>query len=51
MTIEVVFWKVKGNKADRIEYSSIETENKLEDIMKKDLAVLNENLTLIGTAG
>ena len=48
MPIEVGFWKVVGNKADRIEYSSIDTENKLENIIEKDISVLNEDLMLIG---
>ena len=47
MPIEVAFWKVMGNKANRIEYSSINTEAKLEDIIEEDISVLDEDLMLI----
>lgn len=48
MPIEVGFWKVSGNQVYRIEYSSIDTEKKLEDILEKDISILSEDLMLIG---
>lgn len=48
MPIEVGFWKLKNNQIEKIEYTSIETEEKLEDILEKDISILSEDILLIG---
>lgn len=45
--IEVGIWKVK-EQIERITFSPIESERKLEDILEKDLSILSDDLLLIG---
>lgn len=47
MPIEVGLWKV-NNGVKRIDYSPIESEKKLEDILEKDISILSDQLLLIG---
>lgn len=47
MPIEVGLWRL-GEELERIDFLSIETEKKLEDILAKDISILGQNLLLIG---
>ena len=47
MPIEIGIWRL-GDKSERIDFSSMDTELKLEDILAADLAILDPNLLLIG---
>lgn len=47
MPIEVGLWKI-GDVPQRISYSAMETEKKLEDILSSDLSILDPGLLLIG---
>lgn len=48
MAIEVGIWKLGGDKAIKIEYSAMDSESKLEDILAQDISIINPNLFLIG---
>ena len=48
MPLEVGFWRVSGNQVNKIDYSSIDTEKKLEDILNKDISILDDKFMLIG---
>lgn len=47
MPIEVGIWRM-GEKPERVDFSAIETEKRLEDVLTRDLAILDPNLLLIG---
>ena len=47
MPIELGIWRL-GESLTRVEFSSIETESKLEDTLVKDLSILSPKLMLIG---
>lgn len=47
MPIEVGIWRI-GEKLQRIDYGTIASEQKLEDFLAADIAILDENLLLIG---
>jgi len=47
MPIEVGLWKI-GETPQRVEFSAMETEKRLEDVLFKDLSILDPNLLLIG---
>jgi|SRR5690625_255425 len=47
MPIEVGLWKV-NDKIEKMEYQVIESENKLEEILVKDLSILDDKLLPIG---
>ena len=47
MPIEVGIWKV-DEEVKRINFTPIESESKLEEILEKDISILSENLLLIG---
>ncbi|QDT34017.1 endonuclease NucS domain-containing protein [Thalassoglobus polymorphus] len=47
MPIEVGLWKM-GETPQRVEFSAMETEQRLEDVLFKDLSILDPNLLLIG---
>jgi hypothetical protein len=47
MPIELGIWKL-GNKADLVEFSALEAENKLENYLEKDLSLVGSPLMLIG---
>ena len=47
MPIEVGLWRL-GDKPERVTFSSIETEKKLEDILADDISILDPNILLIG---
>lgn len=48
MPIEVGFWKLNNNQAEKIEFTTIETEEKLEDILENDISILSEDILLVG---
>jgi len=48
MAIEVGIWKLDSNKATKIEYTTMDSERKLEEILAQDISVINPNLLLIG---
>ncbi len=48
MPVEVGIWKVDGSEIKKIEYSAIENERKLEDILFKDISILGDDYLLIG---
>lgn len=47
MPIEVGIWKL-GNTPERVQFTSMPSEEQLEEILAKDLSILDENLLLIG---
>ncbi|MFQ5480943.1 MAG: endonuclease NucS domain-containing protein [Thermodesulfobacteriota bacterium] len=47
MPIEVGIWRL-GDKADRVEFSEMPSEKRLEDILAEDISILDPNLLLIG---
>ena len=47
MPIEVGIWRM-GKRPERIDFSAIETEKRLEDVLANDLTILDPNLLLIG---
>jgi hypothetical protein len=47
MPIEIGIWRL-GDKPERVDFSPMETEEKLEDILASDLSILSPNLMLIG---
>jgi len=48
MPIKVSIWNVSSNNIKKIEYSSIDSERRLEDILCEDFSILDDNLLLIG---
>lgn len=47
MPLETAFWRL-GNDLTRIQFESIETENRLETILASDISIVDPNLLLIG---
>lgn len=47
MPIEVGLWRV-DNKLEKVTFSALESENKLEEILDEDLSLLSPDLMLIG---
>lgn len=48
MPIEVGIWKIDDNKAEKVSFSAIESENRLEEVLSDDISVIDPNLLLIG---
>lgn len=48
MPIEVGIWKIDDKKAKKVCFSSIDSENRLEEILTDDISVIDPNLLLIG---
>ncbi|WP_202943514.1 endonuclease NucS domain-containing protein [Halanaerobium hydrogeniformans] len=48
MPIEVGFWKLNNNQIEKIEFTSIESENKLENILESDISILSDDIFLLG---
>ena len=46
MSIEVGLWRLDGEKANIVEFTAIDTERRLEDILAKDISILNRELLL-----
>ena len=47
MPIEVGLWRM-GAKPERVEFSAMETEKRLEDVLAADISILDPDLLLIG---
>ena len=47
MPIELGIWKING-AVERVHFSSIETERKLEDVITHDISIIDPSLMLIG---
>ncbi len=47
MPIEVGIWRI-GSNIERVHFSSIETEAKLEDVLHRDISVLDPSLMVVG---
>lgn len=48
MPLEVNIWKIDQSRVSKIDYSSLESEKKLEDIIENDIGVLSDDLLIIG---
>lgn len=48
MPLELGIWKLDNNKAVKIDFSTLESENRLEDILADDISIIDPNLLLIG---
>jgi hypothetical protein len=48
MPVEIDFWKVTNNEIEKIQYTSIEKEKRLEDIVYQNISIIDEDLLLIG---
>jgi len=48
MPVKIRFWKINGTEVDKINYTVIETEVKLEAILENDISILKDDLLLIG---
>ncbi len=48
MPVKVEFWKLEDKQVNKINYSSIETEEKFENILEEDISILSEDILLIG---
>ncbi len=47
MPVEVAMWKL-GEKVDPVEFEAMPSESQLEDILVKDIGIVDPNLLLIG---
>jgi len=47
MPIEIGLWKLKGNQAVPVQYSSLETERRLEEVLERDLSILGLDTLLV----
>lgn len=48
MPIEIGIWNISNNKADKVNYSAIDSEKRLEDILIDDISILDPNYLIIG---
>lgn len=48
MSIEVGVWQISNNKAEKIAFSALESERRLEDILADDISIINPDILLIG---
>ncbi|MFW6016484.1 MAG: endonuclease NucS domain-containing protein [bacterium] len=48
MPVEIGFWKLSDNTVERIDFTTIQTEKKLEDVLEEDISILSEDILLIG---
>ncbi|MFH1050411.1 MAG: endonuclease NucS domain-containing protein [bacterium] len=48
MPIEVEFWRINDTKVKKVPFSSIETEQRLEDILFNDLSIIKDDILLLG---
>ncbi|MGG0670237.1 hypothetical protein [Sporosarcina koreensis] len=48
MPIEVGIWKVKGSEANRIFFSPLDSELKLESILANDISIISDDVLVIG---
>jgi hypothetical protein len=48
MPIEIGFWNITDNKIKKVDFSPIDSEKRLEDILAKDASILGEDFLIIG---
>lgn len=48
MPIEVGFWKISDQKIEKINYATIDSEKKLENVLFQDISILGDGYLLIG---
>ncbi|MEV9640830.1 DUF91 domain-containing protein [Mammaliicoccus sciuri] len=48
MPIEVGIWNVTGSNINRLNFSRIESETKLETILQRDFSIIDENVLILG---
>jgi len=48
MPIKITIWRVENNEPQKISYSAIESEKKLEEIIFKDISILGDDFMLVG---
>ncbi|MCF6270399.1 MAG: endonuclease NucS [Melioribacteraceae bacterium] len=48
MPIEIGFWNITDNEVKKVNFSSIDSEKRLEDILTKDSTILGEDFLIIG---
>lgn len=48
MPIEVAFWDITKGIIEKVEYDVIDSENKLEKVLKKDIKIISDDLMVIG---
>jgi len=48
MPIEIGLWNVTDDKVDKVDFSTIESEERLENILSKDVSILDEDFLIIG---
>lgn len=48
MPIEVAIWDITAGSIDRLPYDVIDSENKLETILRKDIKIISDDLLVIG---
>ncbi|WKZ70025.1 MAG: hypothetical protein QY331_02000 [Melioribacteraceae bacterium] len=48
MPIEVAIWDITKGKIEKVDYTSIDSEKKLEEIILKDISIISDDLMLIG---
>jgi len=48
MPIEIGIWNITDDKVDKLNFSAIDSEKRLEEILTKDISILGENYLLIG---
>jgi len=48
MAVEVGIWKVNGSEVRKIDYTKIENEKKLEDIIVRDISILGDDYLPLG---
>ena len=48
MPIEVGVWQIIDNKAQKIDFSVLDLESRLEDILAGDISIINPDILLIG---
>ena len=48
MPIEVNIWKINDLEVSKINYSSLDSEKKLEDILEKDISILSNDILVVG---
>lgn len=47
MPVEIGIWRI-GDKPERVRFSSLESESKLEEILEQDISILDPDLFVIG---
>lgn len=48
MPIEIGIWNITNDRVDKINFSSIDSEKRLEEILSKDISILGDTYLIIG---